>query len=227
MRASATRIFQPPDKRAHVAVHHFLAKAQAREDFARPTLQGVAVQFLEAPLHLTVALDDVLHVVRPVRIPHGGLQLLQLDSYGAHRAGAVHHLGHSATARHLAHVLAEIADGNAPIDGHLPLVGLLLARDHPEERRLAGPVGTHEANLLPLLERRGGLDEEDLVAILLADVVETNHMHTGAWKKLQRSGIPMPSSIRLTISCTKALSCAAWLIKTDLLNLPSPLNVRP
>src|SRR5260221_3449247 len=64
---------------------------------------------------------------------------------------------------------------SAAIDGHLALVGGLLARDHPEERRLAGPVGTDEAHLLPLLERRGGLDEEDLAATLLADIVETNH----------------------------------------------------
>jgi hypothetical protein len=57
-----------------------------------------------------------------------------------------------------------------------PSVGLLLARDHPEQRRLAGTVGTDEADLLPLLERSGGLDEENLAAILLADVVETNHV---------------------------------------------------
>ena len=65
-------------QRADVAVHHLLAEAEAGEDFARPALQRVAVQFLEARLHLAVARDDVVHVVRPVRIPHGGLQLLQL-----------------------------------------------------------------------------------------------------------------------------------------------------
>jgi hypothetical protein len=42
-------------QRADVTVHHLLAEAEAREDFARPTLQGVAVQLLEAPLHLAVA----------------------------------------------------------------------------------------------------------------------------------------------------------------------------
>ena len=46
----------------------------------------------------------------------------------AHRAGAVHHLGDGAAARHLADVLAEVADGDAAIDGDLALVGLLLAR---------------------------------------------------------------------------------------------------
>ncbi len=164
---------------ADVAVHHLLAEAQAREDFARPTLQGVAVQLLEAPLHLAVALDDVLDIVRPVRIAHGGFQLGQLGGHGAHRAGAVHHLGHSAAARHLAHVLAEVADGNAAIDGHLAFIGMLLARDHAEERGFAGPVRTDEADLLPFLKSGGGLDEEDLVAILLADVVETNHVCEG------------------------------------------------
>src|SRR5436190_343268 len=80
----------------------------------------------------------------------------------APRAGAVHHLRHGAASRHLAHVLAEVADGHAAIDGHLALVGRVLARDHPEQRRLAGAVGTDETDFLPLLERRGGLDEEEL-----------------------------------------------------------------
>src|SRR5207244_13081363 len=64
-------------------------------------------------------------------------------------------------------------------DRHLALVGLLLAGDHSEQRGLAGPVGTDEADLLPLQKRRGGLNEEKLVAILLADVVETNHGYMG------------------------------------------------
>src|SRR5262249_32160095 len=138
-----------------------------------------AAQLLEAPLHLAVARDDALHVVRPLRIRHGGFQLLQLGRHGAHRAGAVHHLVHGAAPRHLADVLVEVADGDTAIDRHLALVGVVLAGDHPEQRRFAGAVGTDEADLLPLLQRRGGLDEENLVAILLADVVETNHVRRG------------------------------------------------
>ena len=61
----------------------------------------------------------------------------------------------------------------------LALVGLLLAGDHAEQRGLAGAVGADEADLLALQERGRGLDEEDLVAVLLADVVETNHDHRG------------------------------------------------
>ena len=78
------------------------------------------------------------------------LKLFQLGRHRADRAGAVHHLGHRAAARHLADILAEIADGDAAIDRHLALVGLLLARDHPEQRGLAGAVGADEADLLAL-----------------------------------------------------------------------------
>ena len=166
-------------QRADIAVHHFLAEAQARQHFARPPLQRIAVELLEAVLHLAVARDDVVHVVGARRIGHRGFELLHLGGDRADRTGAVHHLGHRAAARHLADVLAEIADGDAAIDRDLALVGLFLAGDHPEQRRLAGAVGADKADLLALLKRRGRLDEEDLMADLLADVVETNH----AWLK--------------------------------------------
>ena len=112
----------------------------------------------------------------------------------ADRAGAVHHLGDGAAARHLADVLAEVADGDAAIDRDLALVGLLLAGDHAEQRRLAGAVGADEADLLAPVERRGGLDEEDLVAVLLADVVETDHVRAGYPKQLRRP-YAMPGAV--------------------------------
>ena len=163
-------------QRADVAVHHLLAEAQAGEHLARPPLERIAVELLEARLHLAVALDQALHLVRAIRIPHGRFELLELGRHRAHRAGAVHHLRHGAATRHLAHVLAEVADGHAAIDRHLALVGMVLARDHPEQRGLAGAVGADETDFLALLERRRGLDEEELVAVLLADAVETNHV---------------------------------------------------
>src|SRR6185312_8873637 len=88
---------------------------------------------------------------------------------------------------------AEVTDGDAPIARHLPLVREFLAGDHAEERRLARPVGTDEADLLAPEERRGGLDEENLVAVLLADAVETNH---GLWMRGigTRCGALMPQS---------------------------------
>src|ERR1700722_17667484 len=80
----------------------------------------------------------------------------------------------------------------------LAFVGLLLARDHPEQRGLAGPVRTDEADLFSLVEDTGGLDEENMVAILLADIVETNHAHTSleSFQMPGKSGHPQKANNR-------------------------------
>ena len=104
-----------------------------------------------------------------------GFELGEFRRRDAHGAGAVHHLDHGAAARHLADVLAEIADGDAAIDRDLPLVGRLLARHHAQQRGLAGAVGADEADLLALHQGGGGLDEQQMLAVLLGDVFETYH----------------------------------------------------
>src|SRR5215217_3332547 len=76
------------------------------------------------------------------------LELLQLGGRGTDWPGAVHHLGDRAAARRLAHVLVEVADGDAAIDGHLALIEVLLARHHPEQRRLARAVRIDETDLV-------------------------------------------------------------------------------
>ena len=167
---------------ADVAVHHLLAERQAGQHLAGAAFQRVAVELLEAVLHLAVALEDLLHLVGLVRIGQRVLELVQLGRDLADRAGAVHHLGDRAAAGHLADVLAEIADGQAAIDRDLALVGRLGALDHPEQGGLAGAVGPDQADLLAAQQRRGGLDVEDLVAVLLGDVVETDHGLTGRGK---------------------------------------------
>ena len=85
-------------------------------------------------------------------IAHGGLELAHLGGHVADRPGAVHHLGDRAAAGHVADILAEIADGDAAIDRDLAFVGLLLAGDHAEQRRLAGAVRPDQADLLALLQ---------------------------------------------------------------------------
>src|SRR5204863_5244817 len=104
-----------------------------------------------------------------------GFERLQLGRHDADRTGAVHDFGHRAAARHLADILAEIANGDAAIERDLALVGRLLARNHPEKRGFAGPIRADEADLLALLKGRRGFDEENLMADLLADVIETDH----------------------------------------------------
>ena len=160
-------------ERADVALHHLLAEAQSGQHFARSGLERVAAEVLEPAVRLAVALDDRIEVVGLVGIGHRRFQLAQLGGDGAHRAGAVHHLGDGAAARHFADVLAEVADGDAAIDRHLAFIGRFLPGDHAEERRLAGAVGADQADLLPLPQRRRGLDEEEVMAVLLADGFET------------------------------------------------------
>ena len=162
-------------EQADVAVHPFLAEAQAREHLARPGLQRIAIQLLEAPLHLAIALDDGVHVAGLVGIDHRGLEPGHFAGQRAHRPDAIHHLRDRAPARHLADILAEIADRHAGIDRHLAVVGLLLAGDHAEKRRLAGAIGPDKSHLLSLLDAHRRVDEQDLMAVLLADVVEANH----------------------------------------------------
>src|SRR5262249_24027246 len=89
-------------------------------------------------------------------------------------------------ARHFADILAEIADRHAGIDRHLAVVGPILACDHPEKRRLAGAVRANKSHLLPLLDAHRSVDEQDLLAVLLADVIETNHEVRAGWKRLKR-----------------------------------------
>ena len=83
MRASATRIFQPPDSLRDVAVHHLLREAEAGQDLARPRLQRVAAQLVEARLHLAEsarAAPSMLVGARRI-----GQRLLQLLELGGDR----------------------------------------------------------------------------------------------------------------------------------------------
>ena len=166
---------------ADIAVHHLLAEAEAGQRLARPALQRIAVELLEARLHLAIARDDVLHLGFLLGIGHGGFEQLQFGRDLADGTRAVHHFGDRAAAAHFADILAEIADGDAAIGRDLPFVGLVLARDHAEQGALAGAVGADQADLLALLERGGSLDEENLVANLLGDVVETDHLPNGKY----------------------------------------------
>ena len=78
----------------------------------------------------------------------------------------------------------------AAVDRDLAFVGLILPSDHAEQRGLAGAVRADEADLVALLNRGRRLDEQDLVAVLLDDVVETDHAgwwdFAGRWARVRR-----------------------------------------
>ncbi len=162
-------------QQADIAVHAFLAEAQAGQHFARPRFQGIAVQFLEPRLDVAIAFDNGVHLVGPVRIDHGGFELGHFGGERTDRADAIHDRGDGALARHFPDLLAEIADRHAGIDADQAVIGLFAAGDHAEQRRLAGAVGADQADLFALHDAHRGVDKQDLVAVLLGDIVEADH----------------------------------------------------
>ena len=78
-------------------------------------------------------------------------------------------------ARHLLDVLPEVADRQLLRHVDRAVVGRLLADDHAEDGGLAGAVRADEADLLAGIELERRVDEEQLLAVLLADVGEGDH----------------------------------------------------
>src|SRR5262249_55819596 len=77
---------------------------------------------------------------------------------------------------HLLDVLPEVAHRELLRHGHFAVVWRLLADDHSEERRFARPVRPDEPDLLTRVELKRGVDEQDLLAVLLVDAVESDHV---------------------------------------------------
>ena len=116
MRASATRIFQPPESSPTSPSTCSGAKPRPGEDLARARLERVAAERLEARLHLAEALDQRVELVGARGIGHRVLELVQLARGLGHLARAGHRRLDHAPALHLADVLAEVADRDAAID---------------------------------------------------------------------------------------------------------------
>jgi hypothetical protein len=93
----------------------------------------------------------------------------------ADTAAAEDRLVEHRSTRHLLDVLTEVADGQLPRHRHVAFVRNLFAGDHPEQRRLSRAIGSDEADLLAGIQLEGGVDEQHLLAVLLADFGERNH----------------------------------------------------
>ena len=153
-----------------------MAEAEAVQHLAGAPVQRVTVELVIAALHFAVARDDLVHLIGTLGIGHGRFQFRHLGCQRADRSNAVDHLDHRATACHVADILAEIADGHATIDRDLTLVRQFLSGDHPKQRRLARTVRAYQADLLATLKGRRRLDEDDLLAVLLANAFEADHL---------------------------------------------------
>ena len=162
-------------QRADVAVDPLVVEAEAVQHLARLALERVAAEMVVLFLHLAEAREDLVHVVGLRGIRHRVLQLFELVMQVADAAAARDRFVEHRAARHLFDVLAEVADRQLLRHGDVALVRPLFARDHPEDRGLAGAVRPDQADLLTRIELERRVDEEDLLAVLLADVRERDH----------------------------------------------------
>ena len=108
-------------------------------------------------------------------IAHRVVELFELVVEQPDAPAAGDRLVEDGASRHLLDVLLEVADGEFLGDRDVPFVGRFLADDHPEERGLAGPVGADKTDLVTRIELERRLDEEDLLAVLLAYLRERDH----------------------------------------------------
>ena len=160
---------------AHVPVDPLLVEAQAEEHLAGLRLERVAALVVVLLLHLAETREDGVHLVGAGGVAHRVLESLELVVEVPQPPAARDRLVEDGAARHLLDVLPEVADRELLRDRHLALVRGLLAHDHAEQGRLAGAVGAHEPDLVAGVELEGGLDEEHLPAVLLADARERDH----------------------------------------------------
>ena len=77
MRASATRIFQPPESSPTSPSIDSCGEAEAGEDLARARLERVAAELLEARLHLAEAVDQRVELVGARRVGQRVLELVR------------------------------------------------------------------------------------------------------------------------------------------------------
>ncbi len=149
------------------ARHVRLGEAQAEQHASHLGLQRVAAH----------------HLVGVPGPPHGrqlrlggvaaqlGLQLVQalLGLEHLHLAGE-HLLEHGQPA-HLDGLLLEVAHPGPLGEQDAPLVGVVLARDDVQERRLARAVGPHERQAVVLLQAEGDVVEQLASAVGLREVL--------------------------------------------------------
>ncbi len=162
-------------QRAHVALDPLVVEAEPVQHFARLRLEAVAAKVVVFLLHFAEAREDAIHLAGLRRVGHGMLQRLELMVQVAEAAAAGNGLVEHGAARHLLDVLAEVADRQLLRHRYVALVGRLFPDDHAKQRRLAGAVRPDEADLFSRIELEGGVDEEHLFAVLLADSGEGNH----------------------------------------------------
>ena len=139
-------------------------------------LDAVAVPVLEGGLDLAVAVERaVVLLLRQTGIAEPCLQLAKLRLQREQRLEGAARLVVERPARVGQPVLRQVADRQIVRPGNLAGVGLDLAGQHLEQRRLARAVRAAQPDPLAGLELPGDLVEEDPVAERLVEVGDVEH----------------------------------------------------
>ncbi len=196
-------------ERADIAIDLVVLEAEPVQHFARLRLQRVAAEMLVLLLHFAETFEDAVHVAGLLGIFHGVLQALEFVVQIADAAAAGDGFVEHRTARHLFHVLAKVADGELPGDRNVALVRHFLAHDHAEKRGFAGAVRPDQADLLARIELERGVDEDQLLAVLLVDTGERNHRNSklaeGTGSPFAAGGRPSAASIGTALLSSRAV----------------------
>jgi hypothetical protein len=169
-----TRMRQPPESAPTSPSIWSSWKPSPCSTFLRARLELVTAELLVLALHLAEALEDRVQLVGALGIAHRLLELgelvVQVTQPPAARDRLVDHAAPAHRPRPGGSSRSRRA--SAPDDA---VVGLLLANDQAEERRLARAVGADESDLVAGVELEARFDEQEAAAVVLRDVVEDDH----------------------------------------------------
>ena len=173
-RASEARVSSPPENVVERTVEVDLREAEPAHDRVRALAPRVAAGVLEPGLRLAVAPERRRVVrARAHRLLQPPQLLLRRDQVARAREDVLAERERPVERR----PLVVQRDARPLLERELAAVQLGLAREEPEQGRLAGPVRAGERDAVAALDLEGDAVEEDVSAELLLEVGCDDHCH--------------------------------------------------
>ena len=149
--------------------------AETGEDGLGPRFEVVAATLLKDLDGLAVAFKQVGQLVIGHGLGHRLLHFPDPAGEGDEVAGGRHHLGLHRASGHFADILGKITDNGLLGTADLALIRLFFAGYESEDGGLASPVRADQAGAGGGEYLQAGVVEENLTAVLFADIGEMDH----------------------------------------------------